>query len=49
MAVWATVSKALRKSTKHANNFSLYMVHLIYTYLTLFSVLVSYLYKLDNI
>ena len=25
------------------------MVHLIYTYLTLFSVLVSYLYKLDNI
>jgi hypothetical protein len=22
MAVWATVSKALRKSTKHANNFS---------------------------
>jgi hypothetical protein len=26
-----------------------YMVHLIYTYLTLFSVLASYLYKLDNI
>ena len=26
-----------------------YMVHLIYTYLTLFSVRVSYLYKLDNI
>ena len=24
------------------------MVHLIYTYHTLFSVLVSYLYKLDN-
>ena len=25
------------------------MVQLIYTYLTLFSVLVSYLYKLDNV
>jgi hypothetical protein len=25
------------------------MVHLIYTYLTLFSVVVSYLYKLDNL